>query len=134
MKKSFTAVAGSALFFVAAQTGTANAAPKCWTPPEEHVFYVRDSKGPDLRKKTITMARETIDLIFPAGAAKDPVLADAYKDLSGMLDKLPNASLAERNQISKDAYKIRVKLESAENGWLKYKYSYFIPNFCSELL
>lgn len=88
-----------------------------------------------LREKTIHIAQKTIDCVFPQGAAKDPFLATTYEKLRGFLDELPTASYQRRDEISKEAYGIRINLEIESPEWRKdrvqagiyssrYKYNY----------
>ena len=83
-----------------------------------NVGDVQEKDREALRAETISMAQCAIDSVFPYGADRDSYLEKTQKTLQDMLDKLPNASYAERDGVAKDAYAIRLELEGP------YKYSY----------
>ncbi len=80
----------------------------------------KDERDRMAKAAAIDLARAAVDYAFSSQAVvKDPLLAQSYKNLSRSLDRLPQASAAERAQIGRDAYQLRLTLE--RKG---YKYHY----------
>jgi hypothetical protein len=94
MKKTIAAMGLLALAF----TGAAEA---------QH----QDSSTNNLRADTLNIAQGTIDFAFDADAKRHPFLIQSKRALTGMVNRLEDANAAERAQIHKEAYNLRLTLE-----------------------